>query len=54
MIAEKLQTVSDRSQRAAIEVALFGKAGAKLDNLLSGSQGALTNCRMRPKGSASS
>jgi hypothetical protein len=41
MIAEKLQTVSDRSQRAAIEVALFGKAGAKLDNLLSGSQGRL-------------
>ena len=42
MIAEKLETVSDRSQRAAIEVALFGKAGAKLDNLLSGSQGRLS------------
>jgi hypothetical protein len=41
MIAEKLETVSDRSKRAAIEVALFGKAGASLDNLLSGSQGAL-------------
>jgi hypothetical protein len=42
MIAEKLENVSDRSQRAAIEVALFGKAGAKLDNLLSGSQGRLS------------
>jgi hypothetical protein len=40
-IADKLQTVGDRSQRAAVEVALFGKAGAKLDNLLSGSQGRL-------------
>jgi hypothetical protein len=41
MIAEKLETVTDRSKRAAVEVALFGKAGAKLDNLLSGSQGRL-------------
>lgn len=41
MIAERLEKVTDRSQRAAIEVALFGKAGAKLDNLLSGSQGRL-------------
>jgi hypothetical protein len=41
LIAERLEKVSDRSQRAAIEVALFGKAGAKLDNLLSGSQGRL-------------
>lgn len=41
-IADKLQTVSDRSQRAAIEVALFGKSGAKLDNLLSGAQGSLS------------
>jgi hypothetical protein len=41
LIAEKLENVSDRSQRAAVEVALFGKAGAKLDNLLSGSQGRL-------------
>lgn len=41
LIAEKLEKVTDRSQRAAIEVALFGKAGAKLDNLLSGSQGRL-------------
>jgi len=43
LIAERLETVSDRSQRAAIEVALFGKAGAKLDNLLSGSQGRLND-----------
>jgi hypothetical protein len=41
-IAEKLEKVSDRSQRAAVEVALFGKAGAKLDNLLSGAQGTLS------------
>jgi hypothetical protein len=41
LIADRLEKVSDRSQRAAIEVALFGKAGAKLDNLLSGSQGRL-------------
>jgi hypothetical protein len=43
MIADKLQNVTDRSQRAAVEVALFGKAGAKLDNLLSGSQGRLSD-----------
>jgi hypothetical protein len=42
MIAERLERVEDRSQRAAVEVALFGKAGAKLDNLLSGSQGRLS------------
>lgn len=42
MIAEKLEAVSDRSKRAAVEVALFGKAGAKLDNLLSGMQGGLS------------
>jgi hypothetical protein len=42
LIAEKLQNVTDRSQRAAVEVALFGKAGAKLDNLLSGSEGKLS------------
>ncbi len=41
LIAEKLETVSDRSKRAAVEVALFGKAGAKLDNLLSGAEGGL-------------
>lgn len=41
-IADRLDKVSDRSQRAAVEVALFGKAGAKLDNLLSGSQGRLS------------
>lgn len=42
LIADRLQNVSDRSKRAAIEVALFGKAGAKLDNLLSGSEGKLS------------
>lgn len=41
LLADKLQNVSDRSQRAAVEVALFGKAGASLDNLLSGSEGRL-------------
>jgi hypothetical protein len=43
LIAEKLQTVEDRSKRAAVEVALFGKAGAKLDNLLSGAEGSLND-----------
>lgn len=36
IIADGLQKVTDRSQRAAVEVALFGKSGAMLDNLLSG------------------
>jgi hypothetical protein len=40
-IADGLAQVTDRSQRAAIEVALFGRAGAKLDNLLAGGSGAL-------------
>jgi hypothetical protein len=42
LIAEKLETVSDRSKRAAFEMAAMGKSGAKLDNLLSGSQGRLS------------
>lgn len=41
IIADGLQKVTDRSQRAAVEVALFGKAGAMLDNLLSGGSTAL-------------
>jgi len=36
VIAEALTKVEDRSQRAAVEVALFGRAGAKLDTLLAG------------------
>jgi lambda family phage tail tape measure protein len=36
MIADGLQKVEDRSQRAAVEVALFGKSGAMLDNMLAG------------------
>lgn len=36
LIADGLEKVKDRSQRAAVEVALFGKTGSKLDNLLSG------------------
>jgi hypothetical protein len=39
MIADGLQKVTDRSQRAAVEVALFGKSGAMLDNMLSGGSG---------------
>ena len=35
-IADGLKNVTDRSQRAAVEVALFGKTGAQLDSLLSG------------------
>jgi len=39
-IADKLAGVSDPAQRAAIEVALFGKAGQKLDTVLTeGRQG---------------
>jgi hypothetical protein len=33
--------VTDRSQRAAVEVALFGKSRRALDNLLSGGSAAL-------------
>jgi hypothetical protein len=35
-IADALKNVTDHSQRAAAEVALFGKTGAQLDSLLSG------------------
>ena len=41
IIADGLQKVTDRSQRAAIEVALFGKSGAQLDNLLAGGSKAI-------------
>jgi hypothetical protein len=41
MIADALGKVTDRAQRAAVEVALFGKSGAALDNLLSGGSAAL-------------
>lgn len=40
-IADGLAKVSDRSQRAAVEVALFGRAGAKLDTMLSGGSAAI-------------
>ncbi|MES2494639.1 MAG: hypothetical protein V4618_00865 [Pseudomonadota bacterium] len=36
LIAEALSKIPDPSKRAAIEVALFGKAGQKLDTLLAG------------------
>lgn len=36
IIADGLAKIPDRAQRAAVEVALFGKSGAMLDNLLSG------------------
>lgn len=36
LIADALSKVTDRAQRASVEVALFGRSGAKLDNLLSG------------------
>jgi hypothetical protein len=35
IIADGLKNIGDRSQRAAVEVALFGETGAKLDALLS-------------------
>ena len=41
IIADGLQNVTDRSQRAAVEVALFGKSGAQLDNLLAGGSEAI-------------
>lgn len=41
LIADGLQKVTDRSQRAAIEVAIFGKSGASLDTLLSGGSKAI-------------
>jgi hypothetical protein len=41
LIADAMSKVSDSSKRAAVEVALFKKAGAGIDNLLSGAQGSL-------------
>lgn len=41
IIADGLKKVTDRSQRAAVEVALFGKSGAMLDNLLAGGSSAI-------------
>jgi hypothetical protein len=41
IIADGLEKVTDRSQRAAVEMALFGRSGAKLDNLLAGGRGAI-------------
>lgn len=41
IIADGLQKITDRSQRAAVEVAIFGKAGSALDNLLAGGSAAL-------------
>lgn len=40
-IADALSQVTDRAQRAAVETALFGEAGAKLDTMLSGGSAAL-------------
>lgn len=41
LIADGLAKIPDRAQRAAVEVALFGKSGAQLDNLLAGGSGAI-------------
>jgi hypothetical protein len=41
IIADALAKIPDRAQRAAIEVALFGKAGASLDNVLAGGSKAI-------------
>jgi hypothetical protein len=41
-IADALQQIDDPAKRAAIEVELFGKAGQKLDNLLSGGSAAIS------------
>jgi hypothetical protein len=40
-LADKLAKVQDPAQRAAVEVALFGKAGQQLDTLLSGGRKAV-------------
>lgn len=40
-IADGLANVANRAERAAVEVALFGKTGSKLDNLLAGGSGAI-------------
>lgn len=37
-IANRLERIKDPAQRAAVEVALFGRAGQKLDTILSGGQ----------------
>lgn len=41
IIADGLEKVTDRSQRALIETQLFGRAGAKLDTLLAGGSKAI-------------
>lgn len=40
-IADALQNVTDRAQRAAVETALFGETGSKLDSMLAGGSEAL-------------
>jgi hypothetical protein len=45
LIAEALSKVEDPAKRAAIEVALFGKTGQKLDTLLAGGAGAVNQLR---------
>lgn len=45
MIADALSKVSDPAKRAAVEVALFGKAGQKLDTLLAGGAAGINNLR---------
>lgn len=42
-IADGLSKVEDRSSRAAIELALFGESGSRLDTLLAGGSEALDN-----------
>jgi hypothetical protein len=41
MMADGLQKVTDRSQRAVVEVTAMGKSGSKLDNMLSGGSKAI-------------
>lgn len=45
LIADALKKVEDPAQRAALEVALFGKSGQQLDTLLSGGSGAVNELR---------
>jgi hypothetical protein len=45
LIADALNKVEDPARRAALEVAIFGKTGQKLDTLLAGGSGAVNELR---------
>jgi hypothetical protein len=53
LMADGLSKVSDRSQRAAIEMTLMGRSGSTLDNLLAPGARRLNELARPPSGSAS-